>query len=90
MRLASLQDTLTNMASETGGRAILNATDFTPAFDRIAEDLGTYYSLGYSLPASVEGRVVNVKVKSGEGIDAVGREEAIAAQAICLIDKDKS
>jgi len=29
---------------------------------------------------------VNVKVKSGEGLDAVGREEAIAAQAICLIE----
>ncbi len=30
--------------------------------------------------------MVNVKVKSGEGLDAVGREEAIAAQAICLIE----
>lgn len=28
---------------------------------------------------------VNVKVKSGEGLDAVGRQEAIAAQAVCLI-----
>ena len=34
----------------------------------------------------VEGGQVNVKVKSGEGLDAVGREEAIAAQAICLIE----
>jgi 2-C-methyl-D-erythritol 2,4-cyclodiphosphate synthase len=33
----------------------------------------------------VEGTQVNVKVKSGEGLDAVGREEAIAAQAICMI-----
>ncbi len=29
---------------------------------------------------------VNVKVKSGEGIDAIGREEAITAQAVCLIE----
>lgn len=29
---------------------------------------------------------VNVKVKSGEGLDAIGREEAIAAHAICLIE----
>jgi 2-C-methyl-D-erythritol 2,4-cyclodiphosphate synthase len=29
---------------------------------------------------------VNVKVKSGEGLDAIGREEAIAAQAVCLIE----
>lgn len=42
---------------------------------RIAEVLG------------VEKDMVNVKVKSGEGLDAVGREEAIAAQAICLIEK---
>jgi 2C-methyl-D-erythritol 2,4-cyclodiphosphate synthase len=31
---------------------------------------------------------VNVKVKSGEGLDAVGREEAVAAQAVCLIERD--
>jgi len=30
--------------------------------------------------------LVNIKVKSGEHLDAVGREEAIAAQAVCLID----
>ncbi len=35
----------------------------------------------------IEREAVNVKVKSGEGLDAVGREEAIAAQAICLIEK---
>ncbi|HVG01493.1 MAG TPA: 2-C-methyl-D-erythritol 2,4-cyclodiphosphate synthase [Nitrospira sp.] len=31
---------------------------------------------------------INVKVKSGEGLDAVGREEAVAAQAVCLIERD--
>lgn len=30
--------------------------------------------------------LVNVKVKSGEHLDAVGREEAIAAHAVCLIE----
>lgn len=35
----------------------------------------------------VDQALVNVKVKSGEGLDAVGREEAVAAQAICLIEK---
>lgn len=34
----------------------------------------------------VEREVVNIKVKSGEGLDAIGREEAIAAQAVCLIE----
>jgi 2-C-methyl-D-erythritol 2,4-cyclodiphosphate synthase len=33
----------------------------------------------------VDSDLVNVKVKSGEGLDAVGHEEAIAAQAVCLI-----
>lgn len=34
----------------------------------------------------VERGQVNVKVKGGEGLDdAIGREEAIAAQAVCLI-----
>jgi len=35
---------------------------------------------------NVDRGTVNVKVKSGEGLDAIGREEAIAAQAVCLID----
>ncbi|WP_447971127.1 2-C-methyl-D-erythritol 2,4-cyclodiphosphate synthase [Nitrospira sp. M1] len=30
---------------------------------------------------------VNVKVKSGEGIGMIGRQEGIATQAICLIDE---
>jgi 2-C-methyl-D-erythritol 2,4-cyclodiphosphate synthase len=35
----------------------------------------------------VDPDLVNVKVKSGEGLDAVGREEAIAAQAVCVIER---
>jgi 2-C-methyl-D-erythritol 2,4-cyclodiphosphate synthase len=36
----------------------------------------------------VNREMVNVKVKSGEGLeDAIGKEEAIAAQAICMIEK---
>ncbi len=35
----------------------------------------------------VDPDLVNVKVKSGEGLDAVGREDAIAAQAVCLIER---
>ncbi|MCH6557427.1 MAG: 2-C-methyl-D-erythritol 2,4-cyclodiphosphate synthase [Nitrospirae bacterium] len=29
---------------------------------------------------------VNVKVKSGEGLDAIGKDQAIAAHAVCLIE----
>lgn len=35
----------------------------------------------------VDPDLVNVKVKSGEGLDAIGHEEAIAAQAVCLIEQ---
>lgn len=34
----------------------------------------------------VETDCVNVKVKSGEGLDAVGREEGMIAHAVCLIE----
>jgi 2-C-methyl-D-erythritol 2,4-cyclodiphosphate synthase len=29
---------------------------------------------------------INVKVKSGEGLDAAGREEGMIAHAVCLIE----
>lgn len=35
----------------------------------------------------IERNRVNVKVKSGEGVGSIGREEAIAAQAACLIEQ---
>ncbi len=51
--------------------------------------------LGPHLPAmkealakvmGVEPACLNLKVKSGEGQDAVGREEAMTAQAVCLLE----
>lgn len=51
--------------------------------------------LGPHLPAmkdalakvmGVEPARINLKVKSGEGQDAVGREEAMTAQAVCLVE----
>jgi len=35
----------------------------------------------------VDPDLVNVKVKSGEGIGMIGREEGIAAEAVCLIER---
>ena len=34
----------------------------------------------------VEPARINIKVKSGEGQDAVGKEEAMTAQAVCLLE----
>jgi 2-C-methyl-D-erythritol 2,4-cyclodiphosphate synthase len=52
-------------------------------------------SLGPHLPAmkevlakamGIEPSRINLKVKSGEGQGAVGRQEAMTAQAVCLVD----
>lgn len=34
----------------------------------------------------IDAALVNVKVKSGEGLDAVGKEEGMMAHAVCLIE----
>src|SRR5690242_21858305 len=36
--------------------------------------------------ANIDPDLINVKVKSGEGLDAVGREEGMVAHAVCLIE----
>jgi 2-C-methyl-D-erythritol 2,4-cyclodiphosphate synthase len=36
--------------------------------------------------AGINPDMVNVKVKSGEGLDAVGKEEGMTAHAVCLIE----
>ena len=36
--------------------------------------------------AGIDPDLVNVKVKSGEGLDAVGHEEGMIAHAVCLIE----
>lgn len=35
----------------------------------------------------IDPSLVNVKVKSGEGLDSVGREESMIAHAVCLIER---
>ena len=37
--------------------------------------------------AGIDADCVNVKVKSGEGLDAVGRDEGVHAHAVCLIER---
>lgn len=36
--------------------------------------------------AGIDASLVNVKVKSGEGLDAVGKEEGMIAHAVCVIE----
>ena len=63
MKNADLQDVIFNLAKETGGRAILNATTLAPDLARIASDLRSYYSLGYTPVRKGDGRTHQIKVK---------------------------
>jgi len=54
-----------------------------------APRLGPYLSAMQQKLAEVAGidaELVNVKVKSGEGLDAAGKEEGMIAHAVCLIE----
>jgi VWFA-related protein len=51
---ASLQSSLTALASGTGGRAILDANDLGRDLSRMREDFASYYSLGF-VPAHKSG-----------------------------------
>ena len=60
------QQPLSEMASDTGGKAIFWANDIRPELAHIQEDLATYYSLGFNPPHLGDGREhrITVKVKS--------------------------
>jgi VWFA-related protein len=47
-RLAAQQETLTSLASDTGGTAFTDSNDFGEAFTRVARDISSYYILGFS------------------------------------------
>jgi VWFA-related protein len=73
------QDSLSYMASETGGLAILNANDPTSGLEKIASDFDTYYSLGYRLIPTGQDRVhfIQVKVKGHKDYRLVYRQRFI-------------
>jgi VWFA-related protein len=51
------------LADETGGMAIFNTNDIAPRLELVAQDMFTYYSIGYPLQASGQDKVHKVKVK---------------------------
>lgn len=61
------QETLTTLASDTGGQAFLDANDFGPAFLRVQRDMAAYYLLGYSSTNTLQDgkyRRISVKLKN--------------------------
>jgi VWFA-related protein len=64
MKTANFQSSLSAMASDTGGRAILNANDFLPDLARVRQDFSNYYSLGYASAHTGDGRQHRIEIKT--------------------------
>src|SRR5262249_54436355 len=60
------QNGLRFLAEDTGGRALLNATDVPSALARVADDFSTYYSIGYQpkRPGDEAEHKIEVKVRT--------------------------
>ena len=74
-QLAAQQETLTALASDTGGTAFTDSNDFGEAFTRVQRDISSYYMLGFSSTNSArDGRFrrlsVRVRKRSGLRLEA--------------------
>ncbi len=63
IQLNNLKSSLTELAVDTGGRAMLDVNDFLPELARMQEDFEVYYSLGYTPPHGGDGRDHRIEVK---------------------------
>ncbi len=63
VQTTNVQNSLSAMAADTGGRAILNVNDFLPDLGRMREDFSVYYSLGYTPAHTGDGRQHQLEVK---------------------------
>ena len=71
MQLAAQQETLTALASDTGGTAFTDSNDFGEAFTRVQRDISSYYMLGFSSTnAAKDGRFrrLTVRVRKQSGL----------------------
>jgi VWFA-related protein len=58
------QDTLSSLASDTGGRPFFDTNDFSGVYERVLADTSAYYVLGYaSTNAAQDGKFRRVKVR---------------------------
>ena len=63
IQISNLQAPLQMLAEKTGGVAIINANQVGPHLEKLAQDFGTYYSLGYSPTHYGDGRYYKIEVK---------------------------
>jgi VWFA-related protein len=67
--LQAQQETLTTLASDTGGTAFTDTNDFSEAFTKVTKDISSYYILGFaSTNANKDGRFrrLSVRLKSNK------------------------
>ena len=57
------QDSLRQLSDETGGFAVVNANDFSTAFDRIVRDNSSYYAMAYYPPSEKAGKFHKIEVR---------------------------
>lgn len=62
--LSNSTDSLRMMADLTGGLAVVGTNNFAAAFDRIAQDISSYYSLGYRSGTERVDRQRSLEVKT--------------------------
>ncbi len=62
-RVLNLQEPLIEMAEATGGSSILNTVNFDGAFNTLAEDFDSFYSLGYRSHHGGDGRYHKIDVR---------------------------
>ncbi len=61
---AATQDTLSTLASDTGGKAFFDSNDFSAVFSQVQKDSSAYYVLGFtSTNALKDGRFRRLKVQ---------------------------
>src|SRR5215813_1687279 len=76
-QLAAQQETLTSLASDTGGTAFTDTNDFGEAFARVERDISSYYLLGFSSTnTNRDGRYrrITVRVRSRSGLKIQAKE----------------
>jgi VWFA-related protein len=84
-RLSASQDTLVSLASDTGGKAFIDANDFGAAFARVQRDMSAYYLLGYnSVNTAKDGRFRRIRVRLKKAIPGA----RVEARAGYYADRD--
>jgi VWFA-related protein len=68
-RRENLRGSMYSMADGTGGLAFFNANQPTPELERLARDVSSYYSLGFSPEHGWDGELHKVKLALAEGVD---------------------